>query len=126
MEALPHHLEHHFSRPPQEYTVQDNEKQKGSRLECQASKQYIVCHRGILPVTARNSNQRGSKDLYHSRNNVTRDEDPENQLGRKWRIRPGLGRGDEYGEDGVNCCGEEDWSDHDKEVLNDEVVDAIW
>jgi len=103
-----------FYQSPEQH---DQEHCKREHLECKASEQDIVGCCWVLLVRISHADQSSSCDLNDRRCNIANDEDPEDQLWWHWRILSAIDA-DHDGNERVDCCGEEDWRDHDEEILH--------
>ncbi|KAJ8112176.1 hypothetical protein OPT61_g5397 [Boeremia exigua] len=126
VESLACRLERDATGAPNEETEQNDEDEKGNGLEHQACQQDVIWIRWVPAVGVGDSDQCGPYDLDHCRDDVARDEDPENQLGAERSVAGAVwGGADQDGEHCVNGGCEEDRCDDNKEVLDHEVGDAI-
>ena len=115
---------HNLPSTKQRDAQTDTKHEEGKHLKRQPSQQDIIRHSRILPIRRRRPNQRRARHLRDRRHHITRDEDPQHQLGPEGRILA-PGAVDQYGEHGVHGRAEEDGRHHDEEVLDDEVDDRV-
>lgn len=113
-------MQDHLPRLLQKKRKEYQEKKKHEDLDTQSSQQDIIGRRRILIIWLGHSNQRRTTDLDTSRDNITRNKDPQDPLRTyQWRILP-PSTFYQHGDDGVDCSAEEDRSGDDEEVLQDE------
>lgn len=126
VESFTRCLERALPHAPNEQSKQRNKHQKSDCLENQTRQQDVVGVRRIASIRVRNAYHRGTHDLDHRRDDITRDEDPEDELWAQRRGTFAVGRGaDQDREHGVDGGCEEDGCDDDEEVLDDEVGDLV-
>jgi len=101
-----------YQRPEQH----DQEDRKREHLEGKASKQDVVRGRRVLLVRVSDADQSRSRNLDDRGRDIANNEDPEDQLRRHRRVLFTI-YADHDGDEGVNRRREEDWRDHNEEVL---------